>query len=57
LLEALNQKGQFCVYSVVPLLFEVVEPLKVFEKVREDLETVLQFVQATYKGEVIEMKE
>jgi sugar-specific transcriptional regulator TrmB len=56
-LEALKHKGWVRVYSGVPLLFQAVEPLKVFEKVKGDLETFLQSVQATLKKEVNEMKE
>jgi sugar-specific transcriptional regulator TrmB len=56
-LEALKHKGWVRVYSGVPLLFQAVEPLKVFEKVKGDLETFLQSVQATLKEEVNEMKE
>jgi sugar-specific transcriptional regulator TrmB len=56
-LEALKHKGWVRVYSGVPLLFKAVEPLKVFEKVKGDLETFLQSVQTTLKEEVNEMKE
>jgi hypothetical protein len=41
----------------VPLLFKVVEPLSVFEKVKEDYATFLESVQSTLKSEVNEMKE
>jgi sugar-specific transcriptional regulator TrmB len=50
-------QGLVHVYSGVPLLFKAVEPLTVFEKVKGDLETFLQSVQATLKEEVNEMKE
>jgi len=56
-LETLKHRGWVRVYSGVPLLFQAVEPLKVFEKVKGDLETFLQSVQATLKEEVNEMKE
>ena len=56
-LEALKHKGWVRVYSGVPLLFQAVEPLKVFEKVKGDLEMFLQSVQATLKEEVNGMKE
>jgi sugar-specific transcriptional regulator TrmB len=56
-LETLKHKGGVRVYSGVPLLFKAVAPLKVFEKVKVDLETFLQSVQATLKEEVNEMKE
>ena len=56
-LEALKHKGWVRVYSGVPLLFQAVEPLKAFGKVKGDLETFLQSVQATLKKEVNEMKE
>jgi sugar-specific transcriptional regulator TrmB len=56
-LETLKNKGWVRVYSGVPLLFQAVEPLKVFEKVKGDLETFLQSVQATLKKEVNGMKE
>jgi len=42
-LETLKHKGWVRVYSGVPLLFQAVEPLAVFEKVKGDLETFLQF--------------
>lgn len=56
-LEALKHKGWVRVYSGVPLLFKAVEPLKVFDKVKGDLETFLQSVQTTLKEEVNDMKE
>ena len=56
-LETLKHKGWVRVYSGVPLLFKAIAPLKVFEKVKGDLETFLQSVQTTLKEEVNEMKE
>jgi sugar-specific transcriptional regulator TrmB len=56
-LETLKNKGWVRVYSGVPLLFKAVAPLKVFEKVKGDLETFLQSVQPTLKKEVNGMKE
>ena len=56
-LETLKHKGWVHVYSGVPLLFKAVEPMKVFEKVKGDLETFLQSVQTTLKEEVNEVKE
>ena len=56
-LETLKHKGWVHMYSGVPLLFKAVEPLKVFEKVKGDLETFLQSVQTTLKKEVNEVKE
>ena len=56
-LETLKDKGWVHLYSGVPLLFKAVQPLKVFEKVKSDLETFLQSVQTTLKKEVNEVKE
>jgi sugar-specific transcriptional regulator TrmB len=56
-LETLKNKGWVRVYSGVPLLFKAVAPLKVFEKVKGDLEKVLESVQTTLKEEVNDMKE
>jgi sugar-specific transcriptional regulator TrmB len=51
-LEALRNKGWVHVYSGVPLLFKAVQPLKVFEKAKEDYAEFLESVQTTLKEEV-----
>jgi sugar-specific transcriptional regulator TrmB len=56
-LESLKDKGWVRVYSGVPLLFKAIEPLSVFEKVKEDYATFLESVQSTLKNEVNDMKE
>jgi sugar-specific transcriptional regulator TrmB len=56
-LEALKNKGWVRVYSGVPLLFQAVEPLRVFEKAKEDYAEFLESVQTTLKKEVNDMKE
>jgi sugar-specific transcriptional regulator TrmB len=56
-LEALKNKGWVRVYSGVPLLFKAVEPLRVFEKAKEDYAEFLESVQTTLKEEVNDMKE
>jgi sugar-specific transcriptional regulator TrmB len=56
-LESLRNKGWVRVYSGVPLLFKAVEPLSVFEKVKEDYALFLESVQSTLKNEVNDMKE
>jgi sugar-specific transcriptional regulator TrmB len=56
-LEALKQKGWVRVYSGVPLLFKAVEPMRVFEKAKEDYAEFLESVQTTLKEEVNNVKE
>lgn len=56
-LEALRNKGWVRVYSGVPLLFQAIEPLRVFEKAKEDYAELLDSVKATLKEEVNDMKE
>ncbi|MCW4044187.1 MAG: hypothetical protein NWE94_01555 [Candidatus Bathyarchaeota archaeon] len=56
-LESLRDKGWVRVYSGVPLLFKAVEPLRVFEKAKEDYAEFLASVQTTLKEEVNDMKE
>jgi sugar-specific transcriptional regulator TrmB len=56
-LESLERKGWVRIYSGVPLLFKAVEPLSVFEKVKEDYAELLKSVQTTLKNEVNNMKE
>jgi sugar-specific transcriptional regulator TrmB len=56
-LEALKNKGWVRVYSGLPLLFKAVEPLRVFEKAKEDYAEFLESVQTTLKEEVNDMKE
>jgi sugar-specific transcriptional regulator TrmB len=56
-LEALRNKGWVRVYSGVPLLFKAVQPLKVFEKAKEDYAEFLESVKMTLKEEVNNMKE
>jgi len=56
-LESLKEKGWVQVYSGVPLLFRAVEPLKIFEKVKEDYLNFLDMTQATLREGVNEMKE
>jgi sugar-specific transcriptional regulator TrmB len=56
-LESLERKGWTRIYSGVPLLFKAVEPLRIFEKVKEDYAEFLESVQATLKDEVNNMKE
>ena len=56
-LEALRDKGWVHVYSGVPLLFKAVEPLRVFEKAKEDYAELLDSVKTTLKEEVNKMKE
>jgi sugar-specific transcriptional regulator TrmB len=51
-LEALRDKGWVRVYSGVPLLFKAVQPLKVFEKAKEDYAELLDSVKTTLKEEV-----
>jgi sugar-specific transcriptional regulator TrmB len=56
-LESLKDKGWVRVCSGVPLLFKAIEPLSVFEKVKEDYATFLESVQSTLKNEVNGVKE
>jgi sugar-specific transcriptional regulator TrmB len=56
-LEALKQKGWVRFYSGVPLLFKAVEPMRVFEKAKEDYTEFLESVQTTLKEEVNDVKE
>ena len=56
-LEALEGKGWVKIYSGVPLLFKAIEPLRVFEKAKEDYAEFLESVQTTLKEEVSDMKE
>jgi sugar-specific transcriptional regulator TrmB len=56
-LEALKSKGWVKIYSGVPLLFKAVEPLRVFEKAKEDYAEFLESVQTTLKEEVNRVKE
>jgi sugar-specific transcriptional regulator TrmB len=56
-LESLEHKGWVRIYSGVPLLFKAVEPLRVFEKAKEDYAEFLESVQTTLKEEVNDMKE
>jgi len=56
-LESLERKSWVRIYSGVPLLFKAVEPLKVFEKAKEDYAEFLESVQTTLKEEVNDMKE
>jgi sugar-specific transcriptional regulator TrmB len=56
-LEALRNKGWVRVYSDVPLLFKTVQPLKVFEKAKEDYAEFLEVVKMALKEEVNNMKE
>ncbi|MCJ7559504.1 hypothetical protein MUO79_02655 [Candidatus Bathyarchaeota archaeon] len=56
-LESLKNKGWIRVYSGVPLLFKVVEPLKVFEQIKDDYAKFLESVQTTLKEKVNNMKE
>ena len=56
-LESLERRGWVKIYSGVPLLFKAVEPLKVFEKVKEDYTEFLESVRTTLKNEVNTMKE
>ena len=56
-LESLNDKGWIKIYSGVPLLFKAVEPPKVLERVREDLDHFLESIQTMLKEEVSDMKE
>ena len=44
-------------YSGVPLLFKAVEPLKVFEQIKDDYAKFLESVQTTLKEKVNNMKE
>ncbi|HUK84674.1 MAG TPA: helix-turn-helix domain-containing protein, partial [Candidatus Acidoferrum sp.] len=43
-LESLKNKGWVRIYSGVPLLFKVVEPMAVFDKVKEDYTLFLESV-------------
>ncbi|MCW4046814.1 MAG: hypothetical protein NWE99_04530 [Candidatus Bathyarchaeota archaeon] len=56
-LDSLRLKGWVHVYSGVPLLFKAVEPVSVFERVKEDYAQLLESVKATLKEEVNDMKE
>lgn len=56
-LESLKNKGWVHVYSGVPLLFKAVEPVLVFERIKEDYSVFLQSVQSTFKKEVNDLKE
>jgi sugar-specific transcriptional regulator TrmB len=56
-LEALERKGWVKIYSGVPLLFKAVEPLRVFEKAKENYAELLESVQTTLKEKVNDVKE
>jgi sugar-specific transcriptional regulator TrmB len=56
-LESLEHKGWVRIYSGVPLLFKAVEPLRVFEKAKEDYAEFLESVQTTLREKVNDMKE
>jgi sugar-specific transcriptional regulator TrmB len=56
-LESLKSKGWVRVYSGVPLLFKAIEPLRVFDKVKEDYTRFLESVQTMLKEEVNDVKE
>jgi len=56
-LESLKNKGWVRVYSGVPLLFKAVEPMAVFDKVKEDYSLFLESVQSTLREEAKDMKE
>jgi len=56
-LEALRNKGWVHVYSGVPLLFQAVEPMRVFEKAKEDYAELVDSVKTTLKEKVNNMKE
>jgi sugar-specific transcriptional regulator TrmB len=56
-LESLKNKGWVRVYSGVPLLFKAIEPLKVFEQIKDDYAKFLESVQTTLKEKVNNMKE
>ena len=56
-LELLKNKGWVRVYSGVPLLFKAVEPMAVFDKVKEDYSLFLESVQSTLREEAKDMKE
>ncbi len=56
-LESLKQKGWVRIYSGVPLLFKAVDPLIVFEQIKEDYTTFLDAAQTTLKEKVNNMKE
>jgi len=56
-LESLSGKGWVRVYSGVPLLFKALEPVLVFEKVKEDYAQLLESVQVALKDEVNGLKE
>jgi sugar-specific transcriptional regulator TrmB len=56
-LESLKNKGSVRVHSGVPLLFKAVEPVRVFEKAKEDYAEFLESVQTTLKEKVNDMKE
>ena len=56
-LESLRAMGWVRVFSGVPLLFKAVEPLSVFEKVKEDYSLFLESVQSTLSKEANGMKE
>jgi sugar-specific transcriptional regulator TrmB len=48
-LESLKNKGWVRVHSGVPLLFKAVEPVRVFEKAKEDYAEFLESVQTSSK--------
>ncbi len=56
-LESLKNKGWVRVYSGVPLLFKAVDPMTVFDKVKDDYSLFLESVQSTLSEEVKDMKE
>jgi sugar-specific transcriptional regulator TrmB len=56
-LESLKNKGWVRVYSGVPMLFKAVEPMAVFDKVKEDYSLFLASVQSTLSEEAKDMKE
>jgi sugar-specific transcriptional regulator TrmB len=56
-LESLKEKGWVRIYSGVPLLFKAVDPLTVFEQIKEDYTKFLDAAQATLKEKVNNMKE
>jgi sugar-specific transcriptional regulator TrmB len=56
-LESLKEKGWVRIYSGVPLLFKAVDPLTVFERIKEDYTKFLDAAQATLREKVNSMKE
>ncbi|MFB3889084.1 MAG: TrmB family transcriptional regulator [Candidatus Bathyarchaeia archaeon] len=56
-LESLKQKGWVHIISGVPLLFKAVDPLAVFEQIKEDYANFLNATQATLTEKVNNVKE